>query len=408
MPQKKIYLDYAATTPVDKKVLKTMWPYFNQKFGNASSLHFFGKEGELAVEKTRKIAADFFNAEQAEIVFTSGATESNNLSIKGLLRQWQKSSLSKNVLPHIITTAIEHSCIFETCKKLEQAELIEATYLPVYSTGIVQPEDVKKALKPNTLLVSVMFANNEIGTIQPIEAIGKMLQKINASRQQKIYFHSDATQAIGYLDCDVQKLGLDLLSMSAHKIYGPKGVGLLFVRKGTKLSAIQDGGKQEFSLRAGTLNSTGIVGLGKALELTKQNRRKNTIHVTKLRNQIIDRIEKKIPHCLLNGSRENRLPNNINFSFLGVEGESLLLLLSEAGIACSTGSACSSGSLKPSHVLLAIGRKPEEAHGSLRITLGKDTTKAEITTFLSVLEKIINKLRKISGNVIADYYALKK
>ena len=264
MKKTKIYLDHAATTPVDKEVLKTMLPYFSQKFGNASSLHSFGKEAAEAVENARKIAADYFGANDQEIIFTSGATESNNFAIKGLIRKWKNDSKNKNKIPHIITTTIEHSCILHACQKLEKEGLIEATYLPVYSDGIIKVADVRKAIKENTILVTVMYANNEIGTIQPIVEIGELLKTLNASRQEKIYFHSDATQAIAYLDCDVQTLGIDLLSMSAHKIYGPKGVGLLYIKKGTPISRIQDGGEQEFLLRAGTINSTGIDKIKKA------------------------------------------------------------------------------------------------------------------------------------------------
>jgi cysteine desulfurase len=371
-------------------------------------LHSFGKEASEAVEKARKIAADYFGATEEEIIFTSGATEANNFAIKGVLRKWKSDPRNKNMIPHIITTTIEHSCVLNTCQKLEIEGKVEVTYLPVYADGIVKVSDVKNAIRENTVLVSVMCANNEIGTIQPIAEIGKLLKALNSSRQEKIFFHSDATQAIAYLDCDVQRLGLDLLSMSAHKIYGPKGVGLLYIRKGTPISRIQDGGEQEFLLRAGTINSTGIVGLGKALELIKKNKQNNIKHIIKLQAQVIQKIEKNISDVLINGALEKRLPNNINVSFLRVEGESLLLFLDSEGIACSTGSACSSGSLKPSHVLLALGRKPEEAHGSLRITLGKDTTKEEIALFISKLKTIIAKLRKISGSVLADYYMQKK
>ena len=290
---------------------------------------------------------------------------------------------------------------------MEKEECAEVTYLPVYSDGIIKTADLQNAIKENTLLVSVMYINNEIGTIQPIAEIGKLLKNINKKREQKIIFHTDATQAVAYFDCNVEKLGVDLLSMSAHKIYGPKGVGVLYVKKGTKISRIQDGGDQEFSLRAGTLNTAGIVGLGKAIEILQKNKEKNAKKIKELRDYLIKKILKEIPKAHLNGSRTKRSPNNANFSFSDVEGESLLLYLDAEGIACSTGSACSSGSLNPSHVLLAIGLKPEQAHGSLRVSLGKYTTKKELDIFIAKLKNILQKLRKVSGKVLQEYYSQK-
>ncbi|HAI74254.1 MAG TPA: cysteine desulfurase NifS [Candidatus Moranbacteria bacterium] len=404
---KKIYLDYAATTPTDREVLKTMLPYFNIEFGNASSLHSFGRNAMDAVAEARKKIARFFDAKEDEIIFTSGATESNNLAIKGILRAYQKNTKNIGKIPHIITTAFEHSCILKTCQKLEEEGSAEITYLPVYSNGIVKIKDAQNAIKENTLLISAMYANNEIGTVQPIAKIGKLLKNVNKNRQQKIFFHTDATQAIAYFDCDVKKLGVDLLSMSAHKIYGPKGVGILYVKKGTKITRIQDGGDQEFSLRAGTLNTAGIVGLGKAIEILQKTKGRDAKKVNDLRDYLIKKILKEIPAARLNGSRIKRLPNNANFSFSNVEGESLLLYLDAEGIACSTGSACSSGSLDPSHVLLAIGLKPEQAHGSLRVSLGKYTVKKEVAIFITKLKKILQKLRKVSGKVLQEYYSQK-
>jgi len=404
MNKQKIYLDYAATTPVDAQVLEKMLSYFSVEFGNASSLHSFGRIVADAVTVARENLAHFFKCTKEEIIFTSGATESNNLAIKGALRAHGKNKK----IPHIITTVFEHSCVLKTCQKLEKEGRAEVTYLPVYADGIIKVSDLEKALKENTLLVSVMYVNNEIGTVQPIAQIGKLLAKVNLGREEKIIFHTDATQAVAYFDTNVKKLGVDLLSMSAHKIYGPKGVGMLFVKKGTKIKQIQDGGAQEFALRAGTLNSTGIIGLGKAIEVLDKNKAKDAEKIKALRDYLISEILKKIPDIRLNGSRKKRSPNNANFSFSRVEGESLLLYLDSEGIAVSTGSACSSGSLSPSHVLLALGMKPEEAHGSLRITLGKYTTKKELTIFISKLEKIISKLRKVSGGVLAEYYAQKK
>ncbi len=405
---KKIYLDYAATTPTDKEVLKAMLPYFNIEFGNASSLHSFGRNAMDAVTQARKKTAGFFDAKEEEIIFTSGATESNNLAIKGVLRAYQKNSpAGGGKIPHIITTAFEHSCVLKACQKLGKEGNAEITYLPVHSDGIVKVKDVQNAIKRNTLLISVMYVNNEIGTVQPIAEIGKLLKNINKKRERKIFFHTDATQAIAYFDCNIEKLGADLLSMSAHKIYGPKGVGILYIRKGTKIDRIQDGGDQEFSLRAGTLNTTGIIGLGKAIELLQKTKEKNAHKIKKLRDYLIKKILKEIPDAQLNGSLKKRSPNNANFSFLNVEGESLLFYLDAEGIACSTGSACSSGSLDPSHVLLALGLKPEQAHGSLRVSLGKYTTKNEIDIFIAKLKNILQKLRKVSGKVLQEYYSQK-
>ena len=380
---KRIYLDNAATTPVDKRVLGAMLPYFNEKYGNPMSLHSFGREALKAVEEARNKIARFFNAESQEIYFTSGATESNNWVIKGVVRA------SKQPKPHIITSSIEHHCILGACENIDA----EITYIKPNKEGIVSVDDVKKAIKKNTLLISIMYVNNEIGTVQPIKEISKI--------KGNVLFHTDATQAINYFDCDVKKLGVDFLSMSGHKIYGPKGVGLLYIKNGSLISSIQQGGSQELELRAGTHNTTGIVGLGKAIELIKKNN-----DILNLRNYLISRIIKEIKGSQLNGSLKHRSPNNANFSFKNIEGESLLFLLDKEGIACSTGSACSSGSLKASHVLLSIGLSPEQAHGSLRITLGKDNTKKEIDIAIEKIKKSVEKLRKLSGNVLKDYERL--
>jgi len=380
---KRIYLDNAATTPVDKRVLGAMLPYFNEKYGNPMSLHSFGREALKAVEEARNKIARFFNAESQEIYFTSGATESNNWVIKGVV------NASKQSKPHIITSSIEHHCILGACENIDA----EITYIKPNKEGIVSVDDVKKAIKKNTVLISIMYVNNEIGTVQPIKEISKI--------KGNVLFHTDATQAINYFDCDVKKLGVDFLSMSGHKIYGPKGVGLLYIKNGSLISSIQQGGSQELELRAGTHNTTGIVGLGKAIELIKKNN-----DILNLRNYLISRIIKEIKGSQLNGSLKHRSPNNANFSFKNIEGESLLFLLDKEGIACSTGSACSSGSLKASHVLLSIGLSPEQAHGSLRITLGKDNTKKEIDIAIEKIKKSIEKLRKLSGNVLKDYERL--
>lgn len=411
---KKIYLDYAATTPVDKEVLKAMLPYFSDKFGNAMSVHSFGQEARKAVDKAREKAADFFNCQPNEIIFTSGATESNNLAIKGILRAYYSKFKAK---PHIITTAFEHHCVLDTCKILEKEETAEITYLPVYKNGVVKISDIKKAIRPNSILISVMYVNNEIGTVQPVAEIGKLLKQIRNKRKQNYkapalnhypFFHTDATQAVSYFDCDVKKLGVDLMSMSAHKIYGPKGAGVLCVHKDTPIKRIQDGGDQEYKLRAGTHNVPGIVGLGAAIDqLTTRNSQFAAKNILKLRNYLIKRVLKEIHGSYLNGDLKRRSPNNANFRFNNVEGEGMVLSLDMEGIASSTGSACSSGALQPSHVLLALGLKPEQAHGSLRLTLGKYTTKKDIDTAINKIKKIIERLRRVSGNILKDYYSKK-
>ncbi len=418
---KKIYLDYAATTPMDKEVLKEMLPYFSEKFGNAMSIHSFGQEAMQAVDTARGKIANFFGCTPAEIIFTSGATESNNLTVKGVLKSYfsqfptnYESStnvrITKNIKPHIITTAFEHHCVLDSCESAEKEKLAEVTYIKPGKDGIVKVSDIEKAVKSNTILISVMYVNNEIGTVQPIEKIGKLVKKINKSKEEKdfkIVFHTDATQAINYFDCKVDKLGVDLLSMSAHKIYGPKGVGMLYVRKGTTIRKIQDGGDQEYKMRAGTHNVTGIVGFGKAIEILQKNNKKDSTKIQKLRDYLIEKVLHEIPNTQLNGSKIKRSPNNANFSFRDVEGEGLLLSLDMDGVACSTGSACSSGALSPSHVLLSIGLKAEQAHGSLRMTLGKYTTKQEIIIAVKKLKMIVQRLQKISGSVLEDYYSKK-
>lgn len=409
---KRIYFDHAAATPVDKKVLKDMTPYFSEKFGNASSIHSFGKIASEAVEKARLQVADFFGADPKEIIFTSGATESNNWALKGIVDAFWTSNVqnSRHLMsrkPHIITTQFEHSCILESCKALERNNKAEVTYLPVNKDGMIKIEDIKKAIKSNTILVSIMYVNNEIGTVQPIAKIGKIIKEVNKlkAKTAKLIFHTDATQAISYFNCNVEKLKVDLLSMSAHKIYGPKGAGVLYIKKGLNIAKIQDGGTQEFGLRAGTLNTPGIVGLGSAINgiKNKKARIKNK-EIQKLRNYLIKRILKEIPNSKLNGSKIKRSPNNASFIFSNIEGESLIIMLDAEGVAASTGSACSSGTLEPSHVLLSIGLKPEEAHSSLRITLGKYTTKKEIDYAVKVIKKSVEKLRKVSGSVLKDYY----
>lgn len=386
----KIYLDYAATAPIDPKVLKAMAPYLKKEFGNASSIHGFGQKALAAIDEARQTAADFLGCLPEEIIFTGSATEANNLALFGLISKLK----AQNSKPHVITSSIEHHAVLEPCKELEKMG-VEVTYLPVSKEGVVSVSDFEKAIKPNTVLVSIIYANNEIGTIQPIQEIGQLLKSKSKS---KIYFHTDAVQAANYLDCNVQNLGVDLLTLSSHKIGGPKGVGLLYVRKGILLTPLVLGGGQEQGLRSGTENVAGIAGFGQALNEIQNPRFKiQNIRIRQFRDKIIKTILKLIPDSRLNGSLTQRLPNNVNISFSGAEGEAIVISLDQKGISVSTGSACSSRSLQPSHVLLALGLSHEEAHGSLRITLGRYTTQQEVERFLKVLPQVIEKLRKISG-----------
>jgi cysteine desulfurase len=370
------------------------------------SIHSFGQEALEAVEKARKTAAGFFSAKPEEIIFTSGATESNNLVIKGTINAHYGKlghQMSKSEKPHIITTVFEHHCVLDACKSAEKEGLAEVTFVKPNKDGIISVLDVERAIKSNTILVSVMYVNNEIGTVQPIAQIGKMIKKNNS----KILFHTDATQAVNYFDCNVKKLEIDLLSMSAHKIYGPKGIGALYIKAGTQIMQVQHGGGQEFGKRAGTHNVPGIVGLGEAINQIRYQK-SNLKNLVSLRGHLINRILKEIPGAKLNGSKIKRSPNNTNFSFKNVEGESLIMMLDMEGVAASTGSACTSGNLEPSHVLMSLGMKHEDAHGSLRMTLGKYTTKKDIDYTVEKLKKIVEKIRKISGNVLADYYSTEK
>ena len=394
---RKTYLDYAATTPLDPEIFEAMKPYFSEKYGNASSVHQFGQEAQQGVIKARHQVADFLGCEAEEIIFTSGATEGNNTAIKGIGGS-KKIAQELGDKPHIIISKIEHECILSSSERLEHEGVAEVTFLPVSRDGLVDLEELRAKIKPNTVLISVMYVNNEIGTIQPIEEIGRLLKEINKDRKNRIYFHTDAAQAINYLDCDVQKLGVDLMTLSAHKIYGPKGVGALFVRKGTPLARFMDGGEQEFKLRAGTHNSPGIVGLGAAIEKSK-NQKAKIKETERLRDKFIEGVLSSISHAFLNGSREQRVANNANFRFEGVEGESIVVALDLEGIGVSTGSACAARSLSPSHVLLALGLNHLETHSSVRFSLGRYTTEKEIDRVLEVLPRVIEKLRNISGNL---------
>lgn len=398
----KIYLDHAATTPIDPRVLKAMMPYLEERYGNASSAHSFGQEAMAGVNKSRKTLADFLNCEIDEIIFTSGATESNNLAILGYLRLINYLIKKSDVgikTPHIITSQIEHPAVFAVCQALER-EGVEVTYVRVNKDGIVDVDEIKKEIKQNTVLVSIMYVNNETGVIQPIREIGKMIKKYNKNlikgelgKNIPIIFHTDATQAINYCNCNVKYIHVDMLSMSGHKIYGPKGIGALYLRKGLRISPISYGGHQENGFRSGTYNTPGIVGLGKAIEIISE---KENIKILKFRDRIIKKISKKIPDVFINGSMQARIPSNINFSFKSVDGESVMIMLDMEGIAVSTGSACASGARNPSHVLTAMGISPRLAEGSIRITLGKYNTAQEIDYFIKKLAEIIEKLRKIS------------
>lgn len=379
-----IYLDNASTTKVLDEVANTMFPFLTETYGNASSLHEMGQIAREAVEKARDSIAKILGAEKSsEIVFTSGGSESNNLAIKSIAK-WGETKGKK----HIISSKIEHHSVLHTLKALEK-QGFEVTYLDVYENGIVKPNDVEKAIKDTTCLVTIMTANNEIGTIQPIEEISKICAA------HKVYFHTDAVQAVGHMNISVKELGVDFLSLSAHKFHGPKGIGALYVKRGVPLYPEILGGGQENGRRAGTENVAYIVGMAKALEIASSEMKEVSKREKNLRNKLFENL-KTIPHSKINGDLDKRLSNNFNMSFEGIEGESLILLISDAGICSTSGSACTSGSLDPSHVLLAIGLPHEVAHGSLRLTLSKFTTEEEIDTAIKEVRKVVEYLRKIS------------
>ncbi|MBZ1356486.1 MAG: cysteine desulfurase [Candidatus Nealsonbacteria bacterium] len=387
---KEIYLDYSATTPIDKKVLDKMLPYLQENYGNPSSIYALGQRSLFGIDNSRKIISEFLGAKADEVLFVGSATEANNMAILGLIKKLAKKDL------HVITSKIEHPSVLETCRALEK-EGASVTYLPVGKNGIVQVSDVEKSIQANTVLVSVMYANNEIGTIQPIKEIGVLIKRINEKREakNKIFFHTDAVQGSNYLNCDVNDLGVDMLSFSGHKIYGPKGIGVLYVQRGTPIKPIIYGGGQEQGLRPGTENVASIVGMGEAIRLVSDNKEEQK-SIKKLRDKLIKEVL-KIPRARLNGSETDRLINNANFSFKGAEGESIVMALDQKGIFASTGSACSSNSLEPSHVLMGIGLSQEEAHCSLRVTLGRKTKEKEVDELIKVLPGIIERLREISG-----------
>ena len=380
---KFIYLDNAATTQVYPEVLKAMEPYFTEYYGNPSSIYSFAGESKKAVDGARQTIADFLHATPEEIYFTGGGSESDNWALKATAEAYKSKG------KHIITSKIEHHAILHTCEYLEK-QGFEVTYLDVDENGLVNPEEVEKAIRPDTILISVMFANNEIGTIEPIAEIGKI------AKEHGVLFHTDAVQAFGHVPIDVEKMNIDMLSASGHKINGPKGIGLMYIRKGLKLGSFIHGGAQERHRRAGTHNVPGIVGFAKAVELASAHLEERIKYETELRDYYIHRVETEIPYAKLNGDRTSRLPNNTNFCFRFIEGESMLILLDQKGICASSGSACTSGSLDPSHVLLAIGLPHEIAHGSLRVTLSEKTTKEEIDYTVDELKKIIERLRSMS------------
>lgn len=381
----KIYLDNAATTPVAPEVFEAMKPYLTEYYGNPSSVYTTAQEAARSVSEAREKVAALIGADDREIIFTSGGTEADNFALKGAALALKEKG------KHIITSKIEHHAILHTCEYLEKYLGFEITYLDVDEKGFVDPEEVRKALRDDTILVSIMMANNEIGTIEPIKEIAEVV------KERDIYFHTDAVQAVGQIPVDVKDLKVDMLSLSAHKLNGPKGVGALYLKKGTKIAPLISGGAQERQRRAGTENVPGIVGLGKAAELVKENLPEKASKLRTLRDRLISGVEESIDEVILNGPRgEKRLPNNVHFCFRYVEGESILLNLDMLGIAASSGSACTSGSLDPSHVLLAIGHPHEIAHGSLRLTLGIYNTTEDVDYVLEVLPGIIQKIRELS------------
>lgn len=408
---RRIYLDYASTTPVDPRVLKAMTPYCSSKYGNPGAMHRYGQEAEAAVDESRQTIADFFGCDFNEILFTGSATESNNLTIRGVVKAARDVEYARHDdmeyvgyrIPHIfhiITSEMEHKSVLETCRDLEQRGEAEVTYLQVTKDGFVRPEDVGRAIKKNTVLVSIICVNNEIGTIQPIQEIARIVKETRdkGNEKRKVLsptsitpcpiFHTDAVQALNYLDCTVQNLGVDLLTFSGHKIYGPKGIGGLYVKKDTPLVSTITGGNQERGMRSGTENVPSIVGFAKAVEISEKTLGKESARLIKLRDYFIGAILKKVSIAELNGSWENRIANNVNFLFRGISANNLLIALDQAGIAASSGSTCAIKTATPSEVLLAIGRTKEEAKQSIRFTLGRNTTKNDIDYTVSILIKI--------------------
>ncbi|HOV81536.1 MAG TPA: cysteine desulfurase NifS [Methanothrix sp.] len=380
----RIYMDHSATTPVDPQVLQAMLPYFSERFGNASSLHSFGLEAKEALEEAREKVAALLGAKAGEIVFTSGGTESDNLALKGIARKNRERG------KHIITTSFEHPAVLETCRALGK-EGFEVTYLPVTAGGLVDPAAVEAAIRPDTILISVMHANNEIGTIQPIEEIGRI------AAERDIYLHTDAVQSAGKIPVDVDAMGVDLLSISAHKLYGPKGVGALYIRRGSNIASIVQGGGHELGLRSGTENIPGIVGLGRAAQLCLERMEEDGRRLSSLSSRLAGDVLQRVKESWINGSMKRRLPGSLNFGFKYVEGESLLLFLDSRGVAVSTGSACSSHKLEPSHVLLSLGLPHELCHGSLRITMGRSNTAEEVDYVADCIVEAVERFRGMSA-----------
>ena len=383
MEKKRIYMDNAATTPVKPEVLDAMLPYFTEKFGNPSSIYSISSENKKAITDAREVIAKTINTTPENIYFTAGGSESDNWALKATADAYASKG------KHIITTKIEHHAILHTCEYLE-TKGFEITYLDVDENGLVKLDELTAAIRPDTILISVMFANNEIGTIEPIAEIGKI------AHEHGVLFHTDAVQAYTQVPIDVEAMNIDMMSTSGHKINGPKGIGFLYIRKGVKIKSFIHGGAQERHRRAGTENVTGIIGLAKAAEIATANMKERTAEEIKVRDHLIERIEKEIPYAKLNGDRVKRLPNNVNFSFQFVEGESMLILLDSKGICASSGSACTSGSLDPSHVLLAIGLPHEIAHGSLRLTISDQITMEDADYVVDNLKEIVNHLREMS------------
>lgn len=390
---RRVYLDNAATTPVRPEVVTAMVPYWNQEFGNASSIHQWGRRARVAVEEAREKIAKILNCKPEEIIFTGTNTLSDNLAIQGVAKGVQKKNKNKRL--HLITSQIEHHAVFDTLKALEK-EGFEVTFLPVDKEGLVSLDDLEKAIKENTVLVSIMYANNEVGTIQPLSEVSAKCKGQSAEFRTKIYFHTDAAAVVDYLPLDVKKLGIDLLTIGAHKFGGPKGIGILYIKVGTPILPLTYGGLHERKLYPGTEAVPLIVGMAHALEIAEQEKKVASARVTKLRDRLIEGVLTSVPEVVLTGHPQKRLADIASFIVKGVEGEALVLLLDEYGIASSTGSACTSGTFEPSHVLLALGFKPEDAHGSLRLSLGKDTSQGDIDYALKVLPPVIEKLREMA------------
>jgi len=393
--EKLIYMDYAATTPTRQEVVNTMLPYMTTNFGNPSSIYTLAQDARNAVDSARNTISKILGSRSSEIVFTSGGTESDNTAIKGV------SFAMKHLGNHIVTSMVEHHAVLHTCQQMEQFGF-DVTYLPVDHNGQVCIEDLENSITENTVLVSIMYANNEIGTIQPIKDMVRTVKNKANELSKTIVFHTDAVQAVGHVDIDVTELGVDMLSMSAHKFYGPRGVGALYVKRGTPFESLLAGGGQERQRRSGTENVPGIVGMAHALQLTHTDRKHESLRISKMRDRVVTELSNSVENLVFNGHPINRLDNNVSVSFKGVEGEPVLMGLDFAGICASSGSACSSASVEPSHVLLAIGRSAEEAQGTLRITLGRDNSEEDIDYLLDVLPNLVNKLRAMPSMSFSD------